>query len=378
MFRPLAYLAFIATALLVKSSDAGIISVPVRRISTSDRVNTFKQQAIQQMRKAKSIKPLAVGKVMLQNYQDAQYYGLLQVGTPPQSFDVIYDTGSSNIWVPNTKFASHAVFNSSLSSTYVADGTPFAIHYGSGPVSGHVSTDTISFGGLTVTNQQFAEVDTVSGLGQLYLQGKFDGIFGLGFDTIAENNIPGPIEKLVNDGTLDEPMFSFYLGSSPAGGEITFGGVNRAHFSGEIDYVPVTRRGYWQLALDGVNVNTTSVVSTTVPAIVDSGTSLIAGPSTQIAMLAEAVGATMILDGYYSIGCGATGPSVTFAIGDKSYSISKAEYTIDAGGGTCFWAFLGLSLDMWILGDVFMRKYYVVHDYGSTAAGARIGFATAV
>eukprot|EP00971_Amphidinium_carterae_P234642 4656230-Amphidinium_carterae.1 len=87
--------------------------------------------------------------VVIHDFQDAQYYGPLSLGSPAQDFSVVYDTGSSNLWVNNQKpgmwpwSSKHPAYDHGKSSSYLANGTKFNIRYGSGPVSGFYSADTV-------------------------------------------------------------------------------------------------------------------------------------------------------------------------------------------------------------------------------------------
>ncbi|XP_016500121.2 aspartic proteinase-like [Nicotiana tabacum] len=239
--------------------------------------------------------------VALKNYMDAQYFGEIGVGTPPQKFTVIFDTGSSNLWVPSSKcyFSVpcffHSKFKSSESSTYKKNGKSAAIQYGSGAISGFFSQDNVKVGDLVVTDQEFIEATREPSV--TFLVAKFDGILGLGFQEISVGNAVPVWYNMVQQGLIKDPVFSFWLNRNTEeeqGGEIVFGGVDPNHYKGEITYVPVTQKGYWQFDMGDVLIEgkATGYCESGCSAIADSGTSLLAGPTTIITMINQAIGAS--------------------------------------------------------------------------------------
>jgi saccharopepsin len=58
---------------------------------------------------------------------------------------------------------------------------------------------------------------------------------------------------MIEQGLIDDPVFSFRMGSSEEdGGEVIFGGIDHSAYSGDINYVPVRRKAYWEVELQKV------------------------------------------------------------------------------------------------------------------------------
>jgi len=315
--------------------------------------------------------------------------GAVSVGTPPVKFQVIYDTGSSNLWVPSKSCSAcvsdhKVVYDSSKSSTYVKNGSVFNIQYGSGPVAGFLSTDSLHLGDnneLALSGFTFAEITNVAGLGMAYSVGKFDGILGLGWGEISVDHLPTVLRELMNKKIIDVPAFSFFLGDvSGQNGELFIGGSDPNHFTGAMTYIPVTREGYWQIGLGSVTINGKTMSSTTHTAIVDSGTSLLTGPTAAVDLIAKEVGAWDVF-GKYVVSCSSVqGKPLVYNLqgeGGKIVSVTLTEYTIPMFLGECLLAVMPMDIPapmgpLWIMGDVFMRKYYCTFDYQKKAVGMAV------
>jgi hypothetical protein len=333
---------------------------------------------------------LSIGKVVIDQFEDAQFYGDITLGTPPQTFKVIFDTGSSNLWVAayncSLSCGLHARYDPTKSNTYTPDGRVFNIDYASGPVSGWVEKDVVNVGGLTY-NQTFAMVDDASGLGAAFLIGQFDGILGLAFKSISVDSIPPFFQELVQSGVLDDNVFAFYLDSDGQSGELELGGVDPAHFSGSLQKVPLSSDTYWEVVLDNIQLNGYGNVTNVTKAVFDTGTSLLAGPVSEVAAIAKLVGATLFLNGEYTVDCTKipTMPDLSITVGGQTYVLTAKDYVLNVEnlGIECLLGLVGIDIPapagpLWILGDVFQRKYYTAYYWPTKSDLGYIGLAPIV
>ncbi|KAJ2981294.1 hypothetical protein NQ176_g2110 [Zarea fungicola] len=316
--------------------------------------------------------------VPVSNFANAQYFSEITIGTPPQTFKVVLDTGSSNLWVPSQSCNSiacflHSTYDSSSSSTYKGNGSSFEIRYGSGSLSGFVSNDVVSIGDITIKNTDFAEATSEPGLAFAF--GRFDGILGLGYDTISVNKIVPPFYQMVKQKAVDAPVFAFYLGTEDKQSEVVFGGIDESHYQGKIEYIPLRRKAYWEVDFDAIAFGDEVAELENTGVILDTGTSLNTLPSDLAELLNKEIGAKKGFGGQYTVDCAkkTTLPDITFTLAGSNYSLPATDYILELGG-SCVSTFMAMDMPepvgpLAILGDAFLRRYYSVYDLGKGAVG---------
>uniref|UniRef100_A0A8C8ZEZ2 Pepsin B n=1 Tax=Prolemur simus TaxID=1328070 RepID=A0A8C8ZEZ2_PROSS len=320
------------------------------------------------------------------NYLDSFYFGEISIGTPPQTFLVLFDTGSSNLWVPSTYCQSQACcdhnrFNPSLSSTFKINGQTYTLSYGSGSLSVVLGYDTVTVQDITINNQEFGLSENEPTIPFYY--SAFDGILGMGYPGMAVGDAPTVMQGMLQQGQLTQPIFSFYFSRQPThqyGGELILGGVDTRLYFDPIVWTPVTQKFYWQIAIQEflIGDQDTGLCSQGCQAVVDTGTFLLAVPLQYMDSFLQATGAQQAENGDFVVNCNYVQslPTVTFIISGARFPLPPSAYVFSNNG----YCKLGIEptylpsrsgQPLWILGDVFLKEYYSVYDM----ANNRVGFA---
>nr|APY27180.1 aspartyl protease [Eimeria stiedai] len=327
----------------------------------------------------------------LLNYHNSQYFGEIKIGTPGRRFVVVFDTGSSNLWVPAAECekggcAPHEKFDSRYSSTFspirslTGDPAVAFIQYGTGACVLKMGRDTVEIGGIQVHNQAvgLAIEESTHPFGDL----PFDGLVGLGFpDVSGEEGLPSSalpiVDQMVKEKVLERNVFSVYMSEDiNKPGEISFGAADpKFTFSGHSPkWFPVISLDYWEIGLHGLKINGKSFgvcEKRGCRAAVDTGSSLITGPSSVINPLIQALN---VAENCSNLG---TLPTLTFVLKDiygrlVQFSMTPRDYVVeelDARGNpnNCAAGFMAMDVPaprgpLFVLGNSFIRKYYSIFD----------------
>ncbi|KAI1373745.1 hypothetical protein F4677DRAFT_455767 [Hypoxylon crocopeplum] len=308
-----------------------------------------------------------------QDGTDYSYFLQAGFGSEGKSLYMLVDTGASTTWVMGSGCTSaactkHNTFGPNDSKTYKDSGEDYSVEYGSGEVSGHVVSDSISIAGLEVT-MPFGVANVTS---DQFSQFPFEGILGLSM-------VPGTWLTYVKDAKLiNSNVFGVALARNADGsndGEIAFGAPNTAKYKDDISYTSIKSGNSWAIPMDDVLYDDNSAGVQGRLAYIDTGTTFVFGPPADVAALYKLVPGSRSTDNgqTYTVPCDGNA-SVAFAFSGQTWTASSKDFTSAPNGdGVCFGNVYGMEFvpGAWLLGDMFLKNVYSVFDVDQK----RIGFA---
>ncbi|CAK7200616.1 hypothetical protein SEUCBS139899_003314 [Sporothrix eucalyptigena] len=363
-------------------NSAGLLSFPIveRR--------TFKGPATRLRRRD--------DEAVLYNHTNVAYMIELGLGTPPQQVRVQLDTGSNELWVdPDcstvTTTASQqfcesvGTFDPNDSSTLV-DGEEYAtLAYGRGTAYIDYVLDNIVVPGSDNTTLKQVQFGVAVSSDDAAVP-----ICGVGFGkdyNLEYNNI---VDELTLQGVTNSRTLSLALGSATSdngkepvsdnigNGIVIFGGVDTKKFAGPLyKYTNLPPQSsdpgqpwrYW-IQLDSIGFTSPGKTSSSaysgssLPIVLDSGSSLSYLPQTVMDSLAKSFGVKAGSDGSLIVDCdyGAKGGYIDFTFGSLVISVPLSDFIWEAEANVCAVGALPSTDTTALLGDTFLRSAYVVFD----------------
>ena len=357
------------------------------------------------------------GTIPLTNLRDSQYVGPIGVGMKsvddPQAYvNVVFDTGSTNLWVSSAKCHDYVCrdrhkYDNLKSITYAdppEDSLPLDITFGTGELSGPQAIDSLSVGPYVVKNQTFAMIEHE--IGSIFSQIPFEGILGMAFPSMAADGHTPFFDNVMEQNVLNgRNEFSFFFTKLPEqASAIFFGGVDKRFFEGSIKMFPVVQPHYWSLQLVDFLIGNESYAYEPVRSefysfyeagspertnkpkrieklIIDTGTTYFTAPPGVCAKILRAIpgGSCSVTKDY---------PDIIYKLVDEDGSpydlrVPASVYMVTDDGNYCEPAFMSIDVPSefgpaFLLGEVFMRHWHTTFDRGDGSEGsAFVGFALA-
>ncbi|KAK4938237.1 hypothetical protein LTR10_021310 [Elasticomyces elasticus] len=341
-----------------------------------------------------------MGVVTADDQQKGSFYTCpVQIGTPPQTLNLNFDTGSSDLWVWSTAIpksildstSGATLFDPSKSSTFQdMPGSTWQIRYGDGSsASGIVGTDAVKIGSITVEGQAVELAQELSP--QLLNASSANGLLGLGFSTINNvkpTRVQTPLENMIlqMDISPNEELFTCYLESynanDPDEGRsfYSFGDIDESSIpSGqELCYTPIDNsRGYWMFSSPSVIINDEQFDLPNNHAIADTGTTLLLVPDEVCNQFYAQIPGSE----YSEIQQAWIYPTDTSSddLPDFSVAVGNCQIAIDKGHfGFAPSVYPNMTFggiqsqgdqNFGIFGDVFLQNVYAVFDGGKLRFG---------
>jgi pepsin A len=314
---------------------------------------------------------------------------------PQQSLNVVFDTGSTNMWIASTLCQSGPCtapgrkrYDMRESATYkvLPEVRTLDVRFGTGRLKGTQAVDDFHIGPFTLKNQTFAQIQEESG--ESFDEVPLEGIVGLGFPSLSTTTDRPFFDSLIDQKVLKRNMFAFYLPQEDGLDSIFWGGLDRHLYKGKILWFPVAQPYYWTLDLHGFLIGNQSMSvngddgdsgGALPKLIIDTGTTYYTAENRlHKQILAELP--------HQACSDAASLPDITYQLKDidgvlQNLTVSQENYMISVAAQGCDAGFQRMNLPPqhgpgMILGQLFMRSYIAIFDRADgVPEKARVGFA---
>ena len=368
----------------LESPKPKIITIPLKRLETKQQIFGFLAEKQSENASLSQMTLNGFSEIPLHNYKNTQFIGEIAIGASSNIFRVIFDTGSANIWVNSRSCVSdgckgHKKYDGSSFKGYIPSNRTLNVEFGSGELMGTLAEDIVFLAGIGVEKQTFVEIDHENG--EVFSKVMFDGIVGMAFPALSAHNSTPIFDNILKKHMLLNGVFGFFLSKKEKGefeSRLMLGGVDKSLVDGDIRYYDLLEEFYWSIEMDSILINgKNSNLCSKCKAIIDTGTSLITGPSNEISNLLELLN----IDHH----CSKTTelPTISFVFKGTEYKIYPEDYILnfdqeDTKKKVCAGLFMPLDIPSprgpaWILGDLFLMNFVSVFDRDRK----RVGFAKA-
>lgn len=344
----------------------------------------------------------------LEYEQDSYFATTLNIGNPSQNITVLFDTGSADTWLMDSKnlfcqqnykdgatydgtaisgnvidCSAIEMYDTSLSSSLILNNdNRFYIQYEDKSFAdGKWATETFNFNGTAISNVTFGLAN--------FATTPLGGVFGIGFErresVTGYDGAPNSYYKnfpqvLKDEGIINTVAYSLSLGNDES--SILFGAVDKNGYIGDLVTFPminmyptaIDKPATLSLTIQGVGAknnnecNFETFMTTKFPVLLDSGSTIISAPTSVADKMANFIGASWSdEDGIYTMNCPSENQLsdivYVFDFGDIKIDINLSDLILPPQDDSDICAFGILRSDKeFILGDSFLKSTYVVFD----------------
>lgn len=306
----------------------------------------------------------------------ALLYGTIYVGTPPQEFRVLFDTGSNNVVLPSRKCQSaaclsHSTYDASSSATArTPTAQQVSFVFGVGRVTGNFTEDKVCLGPDEIACAKTSLVEATEMSDEPFSLFPYDGLVGLGLPSATSATGADLMGNLAQERALKSNRFAVWLATEAdrEDSEVTFGEMSESRVgSPSFVWLPLstTTSGMWQVTMTDVTANMVPLrlcEDVGCEAAFDTGTAVLGGPKRIIDAVLTALSVQKDCSNFNTL------PMLGFAFPGFTLNLDPSDYVAKTPEG-CYPQFLAVETPLLLLGSPFLRRYYTVYDRESLRVG---------